>query len=154
MVVVLLIGLFLVLPLVEMWLIIEIGSRIGALPTFVVLITVSIVGGLLVKRVGLGVWQRARTTLAGGAVPAREMLDGSVVLGAGALLVVPGFLTDAVGLVLLVPPVRRTVSALAARRLGLRTSPQRVRVESSWTAAPTADIVDGEVRRPPPAIEA
>jgi len=113
---------FLVLPFVELYLIIQVGRAIGALNTIAVLVLVSVVGAWLVKREGLGVLRRAQDRLAAGALPGRELVDGVLILFAGALLVTPGFLTDVVGVALLLPPVRAalrgaTVAALARRRL-------------------------------------
>jgi UPF0716 protein FxsA len=78
------------------------------------------VGAWLVKREGLGVLHRARQRLDAGAVPGRELVDGVMILFAGALLLTPGFLTDVVGILLLLPPVRATLRVAASRTLQRR----------------------------------
>ena len=152
-VVVVLVLIFLVVPLVELGIIMAVGSAIGILPTLLLLLVISVIGGWLVKRIGLGVWQRARAAVQAGQVPGGEMLEGTVVLGAGALLLVPGFLTDLCGLVLLVPPVRRLVAQMATRRLGsgAKVTVSTVRVENTWN--PPGDVVEGELARPPQELE-
>ena len=154
MVVLVLILVFLVVPLIELGVIMLVGSAIGILPTLAILLVISILGGWLVKRVGVGVWQRARTTAQAGQLPADEMLDGSVVLGAGALLLVPGFVTDALGFVLLIPPVRRLVGRLVVARItrGRTVTVRTVRVENTWSADPE-DVVEGELVVPPRELE-
>ena len=109
--------LFLVVPFAELFILIQVGQAIGALETVAVLVVVSAVGAWLVKREGLGVLHRARQRVNAGAVPGRELVDGVLILFAGALLLTPGFLTDVAGVLLLVPPVRATVRAAASRYL-------------------------------------
>lgn len=107
---------FLVIPLVELYLIIQVGAAIGALNTIALLILVALAGGFLMKREGLGVARRIQSQVRGGHVPARELVDGFLILFGGALLLAPGFLTDLLGLGLLIPPVRAVVRATLARR--------------------------------------
>lgn len=116
---------FLVVPFAELFVIIQIGSALGAVPTVALLLAVSVLGAILVKREGLGVWRRARAQVQAGGMPAAELVDGVMILFAGALLLTPGFLTDALGIILLVPPVRAALRAAAGRRLEARV----VRVE-------------------------
>lgn len=111
---------FLVVPLVELYVIIQVGDAIGALNTIAVLIAMGVVGGLLMKREGLGVLRRVQAQLRGGHVPGREVVDGFLILFGGALMLTPGFLTDVVGLSLLVPPVRAVVRKVVASRLRSR----------------------------------
>jgi UPF0716 protein FxsA len=153
--VVVLIVVFLVVPLLELGVILWVGSAIGVLPTLAFLLAVSVCGGWLVRRIGFGVWQRARRTLDAGQIPGQELLDGSVVLGAGALLLVPGFVTDVVGLVLLVPIVRRFVARRVLRRFGVATPVvvRTRRVESTWSSNGPADVVTGELVEPPRELE-
>ncbi|MGH9285730.1 MAG: FxsA family protein, partial [Acidimicrobiales bacterium] len=111
---------FLVVPFVELFVLIQVGRAIGALPTIAGLVLVSAAGAWLVKREGLGVVARARAQVQAGVVPGRELVDGALILFAGALLLTPGFLTDIAGLALLVPPVRRGLQAAASRWLARR----------------------------------
>ncbi len=109
--------LFLAVPFVELYVILQVGQAIGAVSTIGLLVLVSVSGAWLVKREGLGVLRRAQDQVRAGMVPGRELIDGVMILFAGALLITPGFLTDLVGIFLLVPPVRAALRGLAARRL-------------------------------------
>lgn len=112
---------FVVVPIVEIAVIIWVGGLIGALNTIALLIILSIGGVWLVKREGLGVIRRFRAQLGAGKVPSKELGDGALITIAGALLVIPGFVTDFIGLLLLLPPVRSGVRALAVARFTART---------------------------------
>jgi UPF0716 protein FxsA len=124
--------LFIVVPFAELAVIILVGKSIGVLATLLLLLVCSFTGAWLAKREGLAAWRRLQLALAAGRVPTREVADGAIVLLAGALLLTPGFLTDAVGLLLLVPAsralARRLVPALAMRRAARRS--RRVTVSS------------------------
>ena len=111
---------FLVVPFAELYVLIKVGQLVGALPTIAFLVLVSVVGAWLVKREGMGVLRRAREQIALGLVPGRELVDGVLILFAGALLVTPGFLTDLLGISLLVPPVRSAIRGFAVHRLARR----------------------------------
>jgi UPF0716 protein FxsA len=112
--------LFLIVPIVELYVMIQVGSWIGVAPTIALLILVSVTGAWLVKREGLGVWARFRAQLDRGVLPTNEILDGFLILLGGALMLVPGFVTDAVGILLLVPPARALARLLLARRFTRR----------------------------------
>ncbi|MGY6499834.1 MAG: FxsA family protein [Acidimicrobiales bacterium] len=108
--------LFLALPFVELFVIVQVARAVGTPQTLVALLVVSIVGAWLVKVAGLGVWRRFTTTAARGEMPHREVVDGVLLLMAGALLLIPGFVTDLVGLVFVFPPTRAVVrTALIGR---------------------------------------
>jgi UPF0716 protein FxsA len=115
---------FIVVPLAELAVIIAVGNTLGLLPTLVLLLAISVAGAWLAKREGLAAWRRFQLAVAEGRVPTVEVADGAMVLLAGALLLTPGFLTDVVGVLLLLPPtraaLRRMVPRLAARRLRRR----------------------------------
>ncbi|MCD9625392.1 FxsA family protein [Rhabdothermincola salaria] len=108
--------LFVVVPLVELYVIVAVASEIGALPTIALLLVISFAGAWLVRREGIGVLRRTQATLQSGDLPAREMVDGALLLAAGSMLVVPGFVTDALGLLLVVPPVRALLRNRLIRR--------------------------------------
>ena len=114
----LLVLLFLGLPIAELFVIIQVGHVLGLIDTLALLVVISVAGAWLVKREGLSVLRRARAQLDAGFVPGRELVDGSLILLAGALMLTPGFITDAVGLLLLLPPVRAGLRAADRRRLG------------------------------------
>ena len=112
--------LFVIVPIVELAVIIQVGHLIGVLPTIVSLLVISFGGAWLVKREGLSVWRRFRHQVDGGHVPGRELADGVMILIAGALLLTPGFVTDLFGILLLLPPVRAVVRAATLRRASRR----------------------------------
>jgi UPF0716 protein FxsA len=111
---------FLVVPIAELAVILQVGQLIGPWYTIVLLLAVSAAGAWLVKREGLGVVRRFRRQLDAGALPGKELADGVLILFAGALLLTPGFLTDCVGLLLLLPPVRAVIRASVLRRFAGR----------------------------------
>ena len=108
-----LVVLMIVVPLIELWIIIEVGTLLGAGPTIVLLLACSFFGAWLVKHQGRAAWTRFTTAMSSGKVPAKETADGALVILAGALLLTPGFLTDFVGLLLLTPFVRRFIRGTA-----------------------------------------
>ena len=116
----LLVLLFIVLPIAELYVIIKVGEAIGVLPTIALLIVDSFLGAALLRSQGRAAWRRFNQALAEGRVPGREVFDGAMVILGGAFLLTPGFITDVVGLLLLIPPTRalfrRTVAGMARRR--------------------------------------
>jgi UPF0716 protein FxsA len=111
---------FIVVPLVELWVILAVRDIVGLGPTIMLLLVVSVLGAALVRREGGRAWQRFRDALGAGRMPTEEVVDGALLLGAGALLLTPGFVTDTVGLLLLLPPNRAVVNRLLRSRV--RTS--------------------------------
>jgi UPF0716 protein FxsA len=114
-----LLALFVVVPIVEIYVIIQVGQAIGALWTIALLIADSIAGSLLMKSQGRAAWRRFQLAVAEGRVPAREVLDGVLVIFGGAFLLTPGFVTDIIGALLLLPPTRAVIRRLLARRVTL-----------------------------------
>lgn len=121
MAVLLLLALFIVVPLAELYVIVQVAQAIEIIPTLLLLLLDSIVGTLLLRSQGRAAWQRFMAAAQAGRVPHREALDGALVIFGGALLLTPGFLTDVVGILLLLPPTRavarRIVGRLLARRV-------------------------------------
>lgn len=105
----LLVLIFFVLPIVEIAVLVSIGRVVGVGPTILALIAFSIAGAVLAKREGAEVWRRFKRTLSRGQIPSTEIADGMLVLFGAALLLTPGFVTDVLGLVLLVPVTRGLV---------------------------------------------
>jgi UPF0716 protein FxsA len=116
----LLILLFILVPIVELAVIIQIGSLIGVWWTIALLIVDSILGSLLMRHQGRSVWARFQATVAGGRVPARETIDGVLVIFGGALLLTPGFISDIFGLVFLLPPTRAVLRRVLVARFAHR----------------------------------
>ena len=112
--------LFILVPIAEIYVIIQVGQAIGALWTILLLIADSIIGARLLSWQGRRAWQRFQEAIAAGRVPHREVLDGVLIIVGGAFLLTPGFISDIVGLVLLIPPsralVRRGLARVIARR--------------------------------------
>jgi len=107
---------FIVLPLLELWVLIQAGSAIGVLNTIVLVIAVSAVGAWMVRREGFGLLARVQGRLQAGEVPTNELVDGLLVAMAGALMLTPGFVTDGFGLLCLFPPTRAVIrSGLISR---------------------------------------
>lgn len=126
-VVVVLFLLFVALPIAEIYALIKMGSWLGLFPTLAILVLVSAAGAALVKREGLRVFRRFKEQIAAGNMPTNEMVDGVCLLIAGVLLVVPGFVTDAVGLLLLLPPFR-----LLLRRRLKKSSGKKVNIVATY----------------------
>ena len=144
----LLLLLLLVVPLVEVYLLVQVGQLIGALPTIALLVVMSVVGAALLRREGAKAWSAFRTALSAGRVPAREVADGALVVLGGALLLTPGFATDAVGLLCVLPPtravLRRGLTGLVARRLGVAGLVAGAAAGRGARRRP-GTVVDGEV---------
>jgi UPF0716 protein FxsA len=108
----LLVILFIVVPIVELYVIIQIGSAIGIVPTLLLLLADALLGSLLLRHQGRGAWRRFNAALAEQRFPGREVADGLLIAIGGTLLLTPGFITDIFGLVLLIPPTRAIVRRL------------------------------------------
>jgi UPF0716 protein FxsA len=111
--------LFVGVPLTELYFLIEVGSRIGALPTILLSIFTALLGGVLVRLQGFATALRVRDAMERGEMPAIEMMEGVVLLCSGILLLLPGFFTDLFGFACLVPPLRRGMILLFLRRWGV-----------------------------------
>ena len=121
----LLVVLFVLVPIVEIAVIIQVGQAIGVTETLLLMVAVSVVGAWLVKREGIGLWRRAQRQLETGVVPGRELVDAMLIMLAGALLLTPGFVSDCLGVLLLLPPVRAGLRRLVIGRLRKRVVVQR-----------------------------
>ena len=152
--------LFIVVPLLELYVILQVGDAIGVLPTIGLLIVDSVLGAMLMRSEGRRAWTRFNLAISEGRVPAREAIDGVLVVFGGALLLTPGFVTDILGAVLLLPftrPLRATRARPPVRRPDGRRRPHgaaqapdrrvgrrrhRARGRSAATAAVTLPVVD------------
>lgn len=110
--------LLLVVPIAELYVIVKASDLIGIIPTLLLLIGISVAGAWLLKQQGLRTWRRVRETINRGEMPTKEVTDGALILLGGALLLTPGFLTDAVGLIMLVPQTRGLAKGLFRRGFG------------------------------------
>jgi UPF0716 protein FxsA len=113
-----LIAIFIFVPIAELYVIFKVGDTIGWLPTLAILAADSILGTLLMRSQGRAVWQRFQAAVQAGRTPHREVIDGALVIFGGAFLITPGFLTDVIGILLLLPPTRAVIRRLLIRRGG------------------------------------
>jgi UPF0716 protein FxsA len=111
----LLVVLFIVVPIAELYVIIQVGEAIGVWPTLALLLLDAVLGSLLLKHQGRGAWRRFNEALAQRRFPGKEVADGLLIVIGGTLLLAPGFLTDIVGLFLLIPPTRAISRAILKR---------------------------------------
>ena len=116
----LLILVFVVVPIAELAFILQVGDWIGLWPTVALLVADSVLGGILMRAQGRAAWRRFTEALAAGRPPAREVVDGALVIVGGALLLTPGFLSDVLGLALLLPPSRALIRRFVVARIGQR----------------------------------
>jgi UPF0716 protein FxsA len=131
----LLVVIFIGVPIAELYLIYKVGDAIGILPTLLLLAADSVLGSLLLRSQGRSVWRRFNEAMAAGRVPHKELQHGVAVIFGAAFLITPGFLTDVVGLLLLLPPTRAVILRLLTRAIARRVS---------------ARVVVGDVRDRPP----
>jgi UPF0716 protein FxsA len=126
----LLVALFILVPIAELAVIIQVGQAIGVWWTILLLIADSILGSLLMRSQGRAAWRRFNEALRDGRAPAREVADGVLVIFGGALLLTPGFLSDIAGLLFLLPPSRALI-----RRVFLRQALKRITVSMTGVQA-------------------
>ncbi len=112
----------LVLPFLELYVLIQVGEVVGVWWTILLVVAISVVGSWLVRREGWAAWRRITARLQAGEVPGREVVDGGLILLAGALLIAPGFISDVLALPLLFPPTRAGVRRVVLHRLTERAS--------------------------------
>jgi UPF0716 protein FxsA len=145
----LLVALFILVPLAELYVIIKVGATIGAGWTVLILIADSLLGAYLLKHQGRAAWRRFNDATAAGRVPHREVTDGVMIVFGGALLLTPGFITDIFGIALLLPPTRALLRRAFAGFL-IRRNPYG---RAAWYGSRTAGRVRGR-RRPAPGGQA
>jgi UPF0716 protein FxsA len=124
-----------------------VAGQIGFLWALAILILVSALGPLVVRRVGVGVMVHTQQRLARGEVPTRELLDGLVVLIGGVLICVPGFIGDALGLLLMIGAVRHSVIRATGHRLARRV--QTIRLGTRWVTDTRSPMMGDRPSRPP-----
>jgi UPF0716 protein FxsA len=146
---------FVVAPIVELYVIVQVAQEIGVFETIAALIIISAIGAWLVKSAGLAVLVRTQKQLAAGRMPTNELVDGGILLFAGALMFAPGFISDVLGILLILPPTRAIVRRLVLR--SFRTQMERGgtatwgRSGGVWSRVIVdVDARDDEPPRPPP----
>jgi UPF0716 protein FxsA len=111
----LLVLIFILVPLAELYVIIQVGNAIGLVPTLVLLLADALLGSMLLRHQGRAAWIQFNRALAENRLPHKEVFDGILVIMGGALLLTPGFITDIFGLILLIPPTRAIVRGITSR---------------------------------------
>jgi UPF0716 protein FxsA len=124
---------FTIVPLVELFILIKIGSQIGALNTIVLVIATAVLGALLARMEGLRTLQQIQSSLSRGHIPAEELIDGVLIFAGGILLITPGLLTDLFALVLLVPYTRMHFKRWLRRRFDRMVASGSLRLHSQET---------------------
>ncbi|EGW52916.1 exlusion protein FxsA [Candidatus Endoriftia persephone str. Guaymas] len=117
--------LFVGIPLVELYFLIQVGSQIGAFATIFLTLLTALIGGAMVRLQGFSTLMRVRGAMERGEVPAIEMMEGAVLLVCGVLLLLPGFVTDFVGFIFLVPQLRRWLISSGLQGAGVMRPVQR-----------------------------
>lgn len=135
------------LPLAELWLLIQVGSWIGAFPTLLLCLGSAALGVTLVRHQGFAVMGCLSGALAQGEPVAQDLLDGALLLLAGLLLLIPGLFSDLLGLVLLIPPLRRLVVQQVL--IGLVAREVQVQEGRTPEGVPSPRVIEGEYRREP-----
>ncbi len=139
----LLVLIFIVVPIAELYVIIQVGNAIGLIPTLVLLLLDALLGSMLLRHQGRAAWVRFNRALAENRLPHKEVFDGVLIIFGGALLITPGFLTDILGLFLLIPPTRAIVrgisSRIVRRRMALGTLWTSVRTPGSSRGRPAPE---------------
>jgi UPF0716 protein FxsA len=154
-----LVALFIVVPIVELYVIIQIGSLIGVWPTIALLLADAILGSMLLRHQGRGAWRRFNAALAERRFPGREVADGLLIAIGGTLLLTPGFVTDIFGLIFLIPPtraiVRHLMSGYVTRRFVIVGAPRSAgprgpaAADRHYDYDATAEEIDSEDPRLP-----
>jgi len=158
----LLILLFTTVPLLELALLLWIGSHVGVLPTLALILSTGVLGASLARHQGLATWRRFQDALGQGRLPERELTEGLLILTAGAVLLTPGVLTDLTGFLLLVPPIRHRIATwlgrAARRRIVVARPGRRSSAESNRGPRPGPESgpgqADGRVRAAGDVIDA
>lgn len=140
--------LFLVVPLVEIYVLIQVGTVVGALPTVLLVVLTAVLGAALMRLQGFSTLARVQASLNRGEIPATELVEGAILLVSGALLLTPGFVTDAVGFACLVPPWRTALArwllgrGIARFHVHTENGPRRGRRDTQ-----RGRVIEGEYRR-------
>jgi UPF0716 protein FxsA len=143
---------FVITPVLEMWLLITVGSHLGALPTIGLVLLTAFIGVNLLRAQGVETLWRGRRKFAEGQLPAQEIAEGIILAVSGALLLTPGFVTDVVGFAGLIPPIRRIIAQLVLSRMVIASVSTSEHGAPFNTSGPSAnhrakgggDVIEGE----------
>lgn len=140
--------LFLVIPLIEIFFLIQVGQVIGAGWTIFLVVATAVLGAFLLRLQGFQTLQRAQASMSRGEIPAIEMMEGLCLLVSGALLLTPGFVTDSIGFALLIPPLRQMLILQMMKNSQVifsRPGGTRFYGQSRHSSHQSDDIIEGEV---------
>ena len=132
----------LIIPFLEIYLLLEVGSIIGAIPTIFLVASTAIIGSWLLKEQGFSTFQRLQQNLRQGILPAYEMIEGPIILAGGLLLLTPGFITDILGLACLIPSLRKKIAQYIIENSLIQQS-------GSFTKEPSSNVnvLEGEFEK-------
>ncbi len=137
--------LFLLIPILEIFILIQVGGLIGAIPTILAIIGTAVLGAILLRQQGLSTFRRVQSSISQGEIPAIEMMEGVILLITGALLLTPGFFTDILGFLGLVPQLRRVFIVKVLKHVNiLQVNTSRATGEHT---SPRPNTIEGEFRR-------
>lgn len=141
--------LFLLFPIIELALLIQVGSAIGVLPTLLLVIGTAVLGGVLLRVAGIATAWRAREKLARGEQPEQEVLEGLLIAVGGGLLILPGFISDFFGLLCLVPFTRRLLVGKMRKRAAEQAERQRAFFDdaAARSGQTRPNVLEGEYER-------
>lgn len=138
---------FLIVPFIEIYVLLEVGSLIGAFPTIFMVVFTAVLGAWLLRKQGFSTWQRFQTSVQQGQVPAYEMIEGPILLIGGALLLTPGFFTDLLGFACLIPQLRRKIAQyIIEKQLVMPMGGMMFNGHRSQSSR-TDDAIEGEYRK-------
>lgn len=148
-----------VIPVAELGVFALVADLIGILPTILLLVGISLLGAILLVRHGIGTWRRLRETIRRREVPTDDLADAALIMVAGVLLLTPGFFTDSLAFLVVIPPtrrflrktLRRIVGVVAARRFGWKTSTAAVAGKRIYDVTATKGATPGSDPREHPA---
>ena len=133
---------FLIVPFIEIYLLLQIGGIVGVFPTIALVVLTAIIGASLLRQQGMATWQRFQDNLQKGEIPAYEMVEGPILLVGGALLLTPGFFTDVIGFACLIPPARKKIAQYIIEKRLVKAG---VAPQQKSKAQP--GVIEGEYKR-------
>jgi UPF0716 protein FxsA len=136
--------LFIVMPVVEMWLLITVGGQIGAMATIGLVLLTAVVGAKLLREQGFETLWRGQSKLAEGQLPAQEIVEGIILAVSGALLLTPGFLTDAIGFTGLIPPIRAVFVGRLLSKMVVAPADAQAGGFNTRQGTQDTDVIEGE----------
>lgn len=140
--------LFLLFPLIELAVLIKVGSVIGVFPTLLLLVVTALLGSFMLRIAGVATAWRARERLARGELPEQEMLEGLMIAVGGGLLLLPGFISDLFGLVCIIPFTRRLIIRRVLQRAARQAERQRAFSDDPLARnQPRHNVIEGEYER-------